>query len=78
MRDLRAISIIDSHTHFYDPTRPEGVPWPDSKDPVLYRPVLPAEFTALTSPLGVGTVVIEASPRPKDNEWLLALAEKIR
>ena len=21
--------IIDTHTHFYDPTRPEGVPWPN-------------------------------------------------
>ena len=20
--------IIDCHTHFYDPTRPQGVPWP--------------------------------------------------
>src|SRR4051812_25742108 len=20
--------VIDTHTHFYDPTRPEGVPWP--------------------------------------------------
>ena len=69
--------IIDSHTHFYDPTRTEGVPWPDAQDPVLYRPILPPEFTALTKPLGVvGTVVIEASPWPQDNDWLLALAEK--
>lgn len=20
---------IDTHVHLYDPTRPEGVPWPD-------------------------------------------------
>jgi len=20
--------IIDTHTHFYDPSRPQGVPWP--------------------------------------------------
>jgi predicted TIM-barrel fold metal-dependent hydrolase len=21
-------AIIDSHVHFYDPSRPQGVPWP--------------------------------------------------
>lgn len=67
--------IIDTHTHFYDPTRPAGVPWPPEDDPVLYRPVLPAEFVALTAPLGVvGTVVVEASPWVEDNQWLLDLA----
>ena len=20
--------IVDTHTHFYDPTRPQGAPWP--------------------------------------------------
>ena len=68
---------IDAHTHFYDPTRPEGVPWPAKNDAVLYRPVLPAEFKKLTAPLGVvGTIVIEASPWVEDNQWLLDLAER--
>lgn len=68
--------IIDTHTHFYDPTRPEGVPWPGKDDKLLYRPVLPAEFKKLVKPHGVtGTVVVEASPWPKDNDWLLALAK---
>lgn len=68
--------IIDTHTHFYDPTRPEGVPWPGKDDKLLYRPVLPAEFKKLVRPHGVtGTVVVEASPWPKDNDWLLALAK---
>ena len=68
---------IDAHTHFYDPTRPEGVPWPGKNDAVLYRPVLPAEFKKLTAPLGViGTIVIEASPWVEDNQWLLDLAER--
>ena len=69
--------VIDCHTHFYDPTRPEGVPWPGKDDSVLYRPVLPAEFFRLTEPLGmVATVVVEASPWFADNAWLLGLAEK--
>jgi predicted TIM-barrel fold metal-dependent hydrolase len=67
--------VIDTHTHFYDPTRPEGVPWPGQDDRVLYRAVLPAEYRRLAAPLGVtGTVVVEASPRLEDNDWLLGLA----
>lgn len=68
--------LIDTHTHFYDPTRPQGVPWPGKGDKRLYRPVLPAEFFKLTTPLGVtGTVVVEASPWLEDNRWLLDLAD---
>lgn len=69
--------VIDTHTHFYDPSRPDGVPWPGKDDKRLYRPVLPAEYQKLTAPLGVvGTVVVEASPWVKDNQWLLDLAAK--
>jgi predicted TIM-barrel fold metal-dependent hydrolase len=71
------IEIIDTHTHFFDPTRPEGVPWPSKNDKVLYRSVLPPEYRKLASPFGVvGTVVVEASPWVEDNQWLLELAEK--
>jgi predicted TIM-barrel fold metal-dependent hydrolase len=73
------LEIIDAHTHFYDPTRKEGVPWPSKDDKALYRPVLPGEFTKLAGPLGVvGTVVVEASPWLEDNQWLLDLAAKER
>ncbi len=66
--------VLDTHTHFYDPTRKEGVPWPGKDDKVLYRPVLPKEFKELAKPHGVtGTVVVEASPRVEDNQWLLDL-----
>ncbi|MBA4186919.1 MAG: amidohydrolase [Planctomycetaceae bacterium] len=68
--------IIDTHTHFYDPTRKEGVPWPGKGDKVLYRAVLPAEYKKLAVPHGVtGTVVVEASPWVEDNQWLLDLAK---
>src|SRR5690348_12130609 len=43
--------IIDTHTHFYDPTRPEGVPWPPKNDSVLYRRVLPTELKEIAIPL---------------------------
>ncbi|MBL8865298.1 MAG: amidohydrolase family protein [Planctomycetia bacterium] len=69
-------AVIDTHTHFYDPTRPGGVPWPGKDDKVLYRPVLPAEYRKMAAPLGVtGTVVVEASPLVEDNQWLLDLAK---
>jgi L-fuconolactonase len=70
-------SIVDTHTHFYDPTRPEGVPWPGKDDTQLYRRVLPQDFERLVKPLGVtGTVVVEASHWVEDNQWILDLAEK--
>lgn len=76
-RNTQAAGIIDTHTHFYDPTRPQGVPWPPKGDPILYRPVLPDEFARLTQPLGVaGTVVVEASTLEDDNQWVLDLAAK--
>ena len=70
-------AVIDTHTHFYDPTRPQGVPWPPKNDAVLYRPVYPDEFKRLAQPHGVtGTVVVEASPRVEDNQWVLDLAAR--
>jgi len=66
--------IIDTHTHFYDPTRPQGVPWPRT-DSSLYRTVLPEHFRSAAKPCGVtGTIVIESSPWVEDNQWLLELA----
>ena len=65
---------IDTHIHFYDPNRPEGVPWPPPDSP-LYRRVLPDEFAALARANGVsGAVVVEASAWIEDNAWLLDIA----
>jgi predicted TIM-barrel fold metal-dependent hydrolase len=68
--------MIDCHTHFYDPRRPEGVPWPGKGTP-LYRTVLPKDLREqpMFHPL-TGTVVVEASPWVEDNAWLLELASK--
>lgn len=69
--------IIDTHTHFYDPRRAEGIPWPSKDNTLLYRPTLPEHFRFVARPLGVtGTVVVEASPWVEDNQWLLDLAER--
>ena len=75
----RSGGIIDTHTHFYDPSRPGGVPWPPKTDALLYRPVLPADFRKVTAGLGVAaTVVVEASPLLEDNQWILDLAKDDR
>ena len=69
--------VIDTHTHFYDPTRPHGVPWPPKNDALLHRPVYPDEFKKLAQPHGVtATVVVEASPWLEDNQWILNLAAR--
>ncbi|MEI6341711.1 MAG: amidohydrolase family protein [Verrucomicrobiota bacterium] len=68
------LPILDTHTHFYDPQRPGGVRWPSKDDALLYRGVLPPEYETLARPLGIqGTVIVEASPDPEDNDWVLAL-----
>jgi L-fuconolactonase len=73
----RPAKIIDTHTHFYDPSRPQGVPWPPKDDAVLYRTVFPKDYRALTVPQAVdGTVVVEASPWVDDNQWILDLAAR--
>ncbi|MEZ0276179.1 MAG: amidohydrolase family protein [Roseimicrobium sp.] len=66
--------IIDTHTHFYDPKRPGGVPWPSQNSP-LYRTVLPDDWAKLAAPHGItATVVVEASPLVEDNQWILDIA----
>lgn len=74
MADGEKLEIIDCHTHFYDPTRPEGVPWPN-KESELYRKVMPADLRALKQFRPVtGTVIVEASSWLKDNDWLLDIS----
>jgi L-fuconolactonase len=70
-------TIIDTHVHFYDPSRPGGVPWPPVSDTGLYRPVLPEAFRKMTAGLGIkGVIEVEASPLLEDNQWVLDLAAR--
>lgn len=72
---FKNLDVIDCHTHFYDPSRKEGVPWPGKGTP-LYRTVLPRDLRALKQYVPVtGTVIVEASPRLEDNDWLLSIAK---
>jgi len=72
-----SIPIIDTHIHLFDTARPQGVPWPDKKDAVLYRPALPARYRKVTDGLGiVGAIEIECSPWLADNQWVLDVAAR--
>jgi predicted TIM-barrel fold metal-dependent hydrolase len=72
--DQSNLEIIDCHAHFYDPSRPEGVPWPP-KGSFLDRTVLPRHLREQKQYRPVtGTVVVEASVRVEDNAWLLEIA----
>ena len=72
---VRPQQIIDTHTHFYDPMRPQGVPWPGKNEPILYQRTLPDRYLKAVKPLHItGTVVVEASPWLEDNQWVLDVA----
>ena len=74
--DYRDIPMIDTHIHLYDPTRPEGVPWPKPNDKPLYKPTLPKHFKPIAKQNGLAaTVIVEASDRFEDNQWLLDLTQ---
>ncbi len=70
------IPVIDTHIHLYDTNRSEGVPWPRTTDKVLYRPVLSQHFDAICEANEVtATVIVEASDRVEDNQWVLDLVK---
>ena len=59
--------IIDSHIHFFDSSRPQGVPYGAGRPPAL-----PEVYRFIAEPLGVvGAIEVEASPWVEDNLWVL-------
>src|SRR6478672_7328540 len=65
-------AYIDTHIHLYDPTRPEGVPWPGKDDKVLYKPTLATYYLKVIAGTRMtGAIVVECSPRVEDNQWCL-------
>jgi len=71
------IPIIDTHIHLYDPFRPEGTPWPNKENKILYQTSLPSRYRPIAQPLGiVGAIEVECSSWYEDNQWVLYLAAK--
>jgi L-fuconolactonase len=72
-----SIPVIDTHMHLFDPCRPQGVPWPDKSDSILYQPALPSRYRKVTEGLGVvGAIEIECSNWLEDNQWVLDSASE--
>jgi len=68
-----AIPIIDTHVHLYDPTRPQGIPWPGPEQPAsIYRRFLPEDYRKIAEPFGVvGMIETECSGWIEDNYWVM-------
>ena len=70
------MQVIDTHIHLYDTNRSEGVDWPPVTDKVLYRPVLTEHFDEVADRENIpSTVIVEASSRVEDNQWVLDLVK---
>ena len=64
--------IVETHIHFWQVTRPGGVPWPTPAEGPIFRDVLPAEYSAFARAHGVVAAgVVEASGIVEDNQWVL-------
>ena len=73
----RVSRVVDAHIHCYEPGRKGGVVWPEQKDKLLYRTVLPKDFLKTAESHAVReSILVEASHRIEDNQWLLDLADE--
>jgi L-fuconolactonase len=71
--------IVDTHIHFWQVTRPGGVPWPTPAEGPIFRDILPADYTAMARANGVVTAgIVEASGIVEDNQWILDLVKHDR
>jgi len=78
-----SIPIIDTHIHLFDPTRPQGVPWPKKTDAILYQPALPDRYRKIAMPLGItgaiaGARYARSRPRPGRTRALPPSADRLR
>ena len=71
--------IVETHIHFWQVTRPGGVPWPTPAEGPIYRDVLPDDYTSMAKANGVVRAgIVEASGIVEDNQWILDLVRRDR
>src|SRR5512138_3362635 len=71
--------IVETHIHFWQVTRPGGVPWPTPAEGPIFRDILPPDYTAMARANGVVTAgIVEASGIVEDNQWILDLVRHDR
>lgn len=64
--------IVETHIHFWQTSRPGGVPWPTPAEGPIFRDVLPPEYSAFAKSQGVVAAgIVEASGIVEDNQWIL-------
>jgi len=69
--------IVESHIHFWQVTRPGGVPWPTPAEGPIFRDILPPDYAPVARANGVVTAgIIEASGIVEDNQWSLDLVRR--
>ncbi len=69
-------SLIDTHAHFVDPTRPEGVVWPDKDAPFYGRKRVEEYAREMTNPDLAGVIAVETSRRECDDDYLLKISQR--
>jgi len=66
--------IVETHIHFWQVTRPGGVPWPTPAEGPIFRDILPADYLPIARANGILTAgVVEASGIVEDNQFILDL-----
>jgi L-fuconolactonase len=70
------MEILDSHVHFVDPERREGIVWPDPSSELCCRHGV-SNLASFHEPHKLsGCIAIETSRRPIDDQWLVGLSEE--
>lgn len=71
-KEASDIAVVDTHIHLYDLDRLPGLPWPEKDDKFLYRSTLASDYNKVIAQNNLaGVLVVEASPRVSDNDWIL-------
>ena len=73
---LEEVPIVDTHIHFFDTSRKEGVMWPPKDNKVLHVPTFPADFEKVANKHNIkAAVVVQASNWVTDADWNLKVTE---
>ena len=74
---LENTEVVDTHIHFFDTSREEGVMWPPKSNKILYKPSFPKHFQETATENNIkAAVVVQASNWVSDADWNLKVTEE--